>query len=62
LNVQGPGSIKHTEIHTAELFVPEPNAADDQVAIRKMKRYKAPGYDQIPAKLIQAEGGGDIPF
>jgi hypothetical protein len=26
-----------------------------------MKRYKAPGSDQIPAELIQA-GGGNIAF
>jgi hypothetical protein len=32
--------------------VPEPSAAE--VAIRKLKRYKAPGSDQIPAELIQA--------
>jgi hypothetical protein len=56
LNVQGPGSIRQTEIHTAEPFVPEPSATEVEVAIRKLKRYKAPGYDQIPAELIQAWG------
>jgi len=61
LNVQGPGGIRQTEIHTAEPFVPEPSAAEVEVAIRKMKRYKAPGSDQIPAELIQA-GGGNIAF
>jgi hypothetical protein len=34
--------------------VPEPSAAEVEVAIRKMERYKAPGSDQIPAELIQA--------
>jgi hypothetical protein len=58
LNVQGPGGIRQTEIHTAEPFVPEPGAAEVEVAIRKMKRYKAPGSDQIPAELIQAGAGG----
>jgi hypothetical protein len=48
LNVQGPGGIRQTEIHTAEPFVPEPSAADVEAAIRKLKRYKAPGSDQIP--------------
>jgi hypothetical protein len=61
LNVQEPGGIKQTEIHTAEPFVPEPSAAEFEVAIRKMKRYKAPGSNQIPAEMIQA-GGGDIAF
>jgi hypothetical protein len=45
-----------SEIHTAEPFVPEPSAAEVKVAIRKMKRYGAPGSDQIPAELIQAGG------
>jgi hypothetical protein len=49
--------IRQTEIHTAEPFVPEPSAAELEVAIRKMKRYKAPGSDQIPAELIQAGRG-----
>jgi hypothetical protein len=57
LNVQGPGGIRENEIHTAEPFVPEPSAAEFEVAIRKMKRYKAPGSEQIPAELIQARGG-----
>jgi hypothetical protein len=58
LNVQGPGSIRQTEIHTAEPFVPEPSAAEIVVTIRKVKRYKTPGSNQIPAELIQAVGGG----
>jgi hypothetical protein len=58
LNVQGPYGIRQTEIHTGE---PEPSATEVEVAIRKLKRYKAPGPDQIPAELIQV-GGGDIAF
>jgi hypothetical protein len=42
--------------------VPEPSAAKVEVAIRKMKRYNAPGSDQIPAELIQVGGGGNIAF
>jgi hypothetical protein len=53
---RGPGSIMQTQIHTAEPFVPEPCTAEVEVALRKMKRYKAPGSDQIPAELIQAGG------
>jgi hypothetical protein len=60
-NVQGPGSIRQTEIHTEEPFVPEPSAAEVEVAIRKLKRYRAPSSDQIPAQLIQA-GGRNIAF
>jgi hypothetical protein len=61
LNVQEAGGIRQTEIHTAEPFVPAPSAAEVEIAIRKFKRYKAPGSDQIPAELIQA-GGGKIAF
>jgi hypothetical protein len=57
LNVQESGGITQTEVHTAEPFVPEPSAAEVEVAIRKMERYKVPGSDQITAELIQAGGG-----
>jgi hypothetical protein len=50
--------IRQTEIHTAEPFVPEPKAAEVEIVITKLKRYTAPGSDQIPAELIQAGGGG----
>jgi hypothetical protein len=43
-----------TEIHTAEPFVPEPGASEVEVGVGKLKRYKLPGVDQIPAELIQA--------
>jgi hypothetical protein len=60
LNVQGPGSIRQTEIHTAETFVPEPSATEVEGITRKMKMYKATGSALIPAELIQA--GGNIAF
>jgi hypothetical protein len=41
--------------------VPEPSAAEVEVTIRKLKRYKVPGSDQIPAELIAA-GGKNIAF
>jgi hypothetical protein len=56
LNVQGVGGIRQTEIHIAEPFMPLPSAAEVEIAIRKLKRYKVLGSDQIPAELIQ-EGG-----
>jgi hypothetical protein len=58
-NVQGPGGIRQTEIHTAEPFVPRPSAAEVEVAIRKLKIYKEPGSDHIPAKLIES-GEGEL--
>jgi hypothetical protein len=36
--------------------VPEPNAFEVEMAIEKLKRYKSPGVDQIPAELIKAGG------
>jgi hypothetical protein len=50
------GGIRQTEIQTAQPLVPEPSATEIGVAIRKLKRYKSPGSDQIPAELIQAGG------
>jgi hypothetical protein len=43
-------------MHTAEPFVPEPSASEVEIAFGKLKRYKSPGVDQIPAELIQAGG------
>jgi hypothetical protein len=60
LNIQQVGGIRQTEIQTAEPFVPEPSISEVEVAIDKLKRYKSPGADQIPAELIQA--GGNITF
>jgi hypothetical protein len=51
--IEYTGGIRQTEIHTAE-----PSAAEVAVAIRKLKRYKEPGSDQIPAELIQEGVGG----
>jgi hypothetical protein len=48
------GGIRQTAIQTAESFVPEPSISEAEVATGKLKRYKSPGADQIPAELIQA--------
>jgi hypothetical protein len=58
LDIHKAGGDGQTEIHTAESFVPQPSASEVEVAIAKLKRYKSPGVDQIPAELIQA--GGEI--
>jgi hypothetical protein len=52
LNVQWVRDIRQTKIQTAQPHVPKPSASEFEVAIRKLKRYKPPGSDQIPA------GGG----
>jgi hypothetical protein len=43
-------------MHTAEPLVPESSSSEVEIAIEKLKRYKSPGTDQIPAELIQAGG------
>jgi hypothetical protein len=56
LNVHGINGVRQTEIHTAEPLVPEPTSSQVAIAIEKLKRYKSPGIDQIPAEMIQAGG------
>jgi hypothetical protein len=48
--------VRQIEIHTAEPSVPEPSPFEVEIAIAKLKMYKLPGSDQIPAELIQAGG------
>jgi hypothetical protein len=55
LNVHGVNDVRQTEIHTAELLVPEPSALEMEMATEKLKSQKLPGIDQIPAVLIKAE-------
>jgi hypothetical protein len=42
------------DIHTAEPLVPEPSLVKVKIAIGKLKSYKHPCTDQIPAELIKA--------
>jgi hypothetical protein len=44
------------DIHTAQPLVPESNLVEVEIAIGKLKSYKSPGTDQIPAKLNKAGG------
>jgi hypothetical protein len=39
-----------------ELLVPEPSLVEVEITIGKLKSYKSPGTDQIPAKLTKAGG------
>jgi hypothetical protein len=50
------GWVRQTEIHIVEPFVPEANAAEVEVSVGKLKRYRSPRMDHIPAELIQAGG------
>jgi len=55
-NVHGVKDVRQAEIHTAEPLVPEPSAAEVELAIDNLKSHKSPGIDQIPAELIKAGG------
>jgi hypothetical protein len=52
----GVNDVRQTETHTAEPLVPVPSSSEVEIAIEKLKMYKSPGTDQIPAELIQAGG------
>jgi hypothetical protein len=56
LNVYRVSDVRHIEIHTAEPLVPDPSPCEVEIAIAKLKKFKSPGSDQIPAELIQAGG------
>ena len=56
MNVHEVKDIRQAEIHTVEPLVPEPSAFEVELAIEKLKNYRSPGTDQIPAKLIKAGG------
>jgi hypothetical protein len=56
LNVHNVSDVRQIEIHTAELLVPGPSHLEVEISIAQLKKYKSPGSDQVPAKLIQAGG------
>jgi hypothetical protein len=53
LNVHNVSDVRQIEVHTAESLVPGPSRFEVEIAIAKLKKYKSPGSDQIPAELIQ---------
>jgi hypothetical protein len=54
LNVQRVNDVRQIEVHTADPLVPDPSIFEVEIATAKLKKYKFPGSDQIPAELIQA--------
>ena len=55
LNVHRVNDVRQTKMHTAEPLVPEPSASEVELAIEKLKSYKSPGVDQIPAELRKGQ-------
>jgi hypothetical protein len=54
--VHSVSDVKHIELHTVELLLPDPSPFEVEIAIAKLKRYKSTGGDQILAELNQAGG------
>ena len=52
LNVQGLTMLGRQKYIQQNYLVPEPGAFEFEVAIAKLKIYKSPGIDQMPAELI----------
>ena len=51
--VHGVKDVGRAEVHTAEPLVPDPSAAEFELAIDKLKSHKWPGFNQIPSELIK---------
>jgi hypothetical protein len=56
LSVHRVSDVRQIEKHTAEPLVLEHSPFEVEIAIAKLKNYKSPGNDQIPAELMQAGG------
>jgi hypothetical protein len=56
LNVHNVSGVRQTEIHSAKSLIPGPSHVEVEIATAKLKRYKSPGSEQIPAELIQSGG------
>jgi hypothetical protein len=49
LNVHAASDVRQTETHTAETLVPDPSPFKVKIAFARLKRYKSPGSNEIPA-------------
>jgi hypothetical protein len=58
LNVHNVSNGRQMKVHMAEPLVPGPSRIEVETVIAKLKKYKSPGSDRIPAELIHA--GGEI--
>jgi hypothetical protein len=52
--MHGVHNVRQKDIQTAEPLVSEPSLVEVEIAIGKLKSYKFPGTDHIPAELIKA--------
>jgi hypothetical protein len=56
LNMHNVSDVRQIEVHTVESLVSGSSRIEVEIAIARLKKYKSPGSDQIPAELIQAAG------
>jgi len=56
LSVHSAEQTEEFEIYTAESWIPEPSEIEIEMSVKKLKNFKSPGIDNIPAELIK-EGG-----
>jgi hypothetical protein len=56
LSVHNGSDVRQVEIDTAEPLVPDTSHLEVEITIAKLKKYKSPDSDLIPAELIQARG------
>jgi hypothetical protein len=61
LNGHNVNDVRQIEVHAAEPIVPGPSHHEVETAIAKLKKYKSPGSDKIPAELIQTGGETLLP-
>jgi hypothetical protein len=52
LNVHNVSDVKQIEVYRTEPLVPSPSRLVVEITIAKLKKYKSPGSDEIPEKLI----------
>jgi hypothetical protein len=56
LNANGVNNFRRTDLHTAEILVPDPSVLEFELAIENLKGHQSPGTDQISPELINARG------
>jgi hypothetical protein len=56
LNLHSVSDVRQREINTAEPPVPGSSRLEVEISIAKLKKYRSPSSDQIPADLHQAGG------
>jgi hypothetical protein len=54
--VHNVSHVRQIEVHTAEPLVHGSGRLEVEIANAKLKKYKSPGSDEIPAEQIQAGG------